>query len=256
MIVTEPGPDGIVGTADDGGPITIYNQDPSTFGNSSFFLTNPVETMGFDFLYNKYVGFSLVAHKRWSDNWQVLAPWDFGRAEGTFDGGGAGGAGSLLDNPNDDINREGLTIWDRTHLVKVTGNYLFPGIGVNLGMFLRVQSGEPMIRRALLPAPVGAGGPPEADINQTSDNIRVEERGRHVNTLSVERLDPITVLDLRAEKQFDLGRYGMLHLYADLFNVFNTNTVTEIEVDSSAAYDNIFWLVSPRVFRLGIGWDF
>ena len=60
----------------------------------------------------------------------------------------------------------------------------------------------------------------------------------------------------KLRKQFDIGKYGTLHLYADLFNVFNTNTVTDIEVDSSAAYNNIFWLVPPRIFRLGVGWDF
>jgi len=254
VTVTEPGPDGVVGTFDDGGPITIWSQDPATFGDELYYLTNPVESMGFDFLYNRYLGLSLVAQKRWSNNWQVLASWDIGRAEGTFDGGGAGGAGSLLDNPNDDINRQGRTIWDRPHLVKITGNYLFPEpIGVNLGMFLRLQSGEPMIRRALLPA---AGTPAQPPINQGYANVRVEQRGDHVNPWSVERLDPVSVIDLRGEKQFELGRYGLLHVYADLFNVFNTNTVTAIEVDSSASYDNIFWLVSPRVFRLGVGYDF
>ena len=80
--------------------------------------------------------------------------------------------------------------------------------------------------------------------------------GSEGDLLSVERLDPVAVLDLRAEKQFTMGRWGVLHVYADLFNVFNDNTVTAIEVDSSAAYNNIFWLVSPRVFRLGVGFDF
>ena len=37
---------------------------------------------------------------RWSNNWQLLASWDIGRARGTFDQGGAGGAGSILDDPD------------------------------------------------------------------------------------------------------------------------------------------------------------
>ena len=41
--------------------------------------------MGFDFLFNRYMGLSIVAHKRWSNNWQMLASWDIGRARGTFD---------------------------------------------------------------------------------------------------------------------------------------------------------------------------
>lgn len=256
VTVTEPGPDGIVGTADDGGPMIIYDQDPATFGDAHYFLTNPASSFGIDSLSNEYFGLSLVAHKRFSNNWQLMASWDVGRAAGTYDGGGAGGAGSLLDNPNDDLNRDGRTVWDRTHVVRVTGNYLFEGIGVNLGAFLRAQTGEPLIRRAILPAPVGVGGPPQVAINQVPVETRVEPRGEHRNPASRERLDPVTVLDLRAEKQFVVGRWGLLHVYADLFNLFNTNTVTAIEVDSSSAYDNIFRLVSPRVFRLGFGWEF
>jgi hypothetical protein len=254
VTVTDPGPDGVVGTKDDGGPITIYSQDPATFGNSLYYLTNPIQTMGFDFLYNRYTGVSLVAHKRWSNNWQVLASWDIGRSEGTFDGGGAGGAGGLLDNPNTDINRAGLTVWDRTHLVKVTGNYLFADpVGVNLGIFMRVQSGEPMTRNAMLPA---SGVPSQPSINQGTEHVRVEQRGRHVNTYGVERLDPVMIVDLRAEKQFTLGKYGLLHAYADLFNVFNTNEVLAIDVYSGANYNNIWNIVSPRVLRIGAGFDF
>lgn len=258
VTVTEPGPDGIVGTDDDGGPITIFDQDPSTFAQDVYFLTNPVRAMGFDFLYNRYVGLSLVGHKRWNNNWQLLASWDIGRARGTFDFGGAGGAGSILDDPNTDINRDGLTVWDRTHLVRVTGNYLIGDpFWVNLGMFLRLQSGEPMIRRAILPARVGGyDGPLETTINQDWEQVRVEARGEHQNPTSIQRLDTVAVLDLRAEKQFTVGRAGVLHLYFDLFNITNTNTETAIEVDSSAQYNNIFWLVSPRVFRFGIGYDF
>jgi hypothetical protein len=84
----------------------------------------------------------------------------------------------------------------------------------------------------------------------------VEERGHHFNKQSIERLGPVAVVDLRAEKQFLLSRYGMMSFYFDVFNLFNSNTETAIEVDSSDTYNNIFWMVSPRVFRLGFGWEF
>ena len=160
-------------------------------------------------------------------------------------------------DPNTDIDREGLTIWDRTHLVRVTTNYFFrEPIGVNLGAFLRLQSGEPLIRRAIFPAwDIDTGGP-ELDLTQGYTRIRVEPRGKHLNKYSIERLGTVAVLDLRAEKQLTVSRYGNLRLFFDVFNLFNANTETAIEVDSSATYNNIFWLVSPRVFRLGVGWDF
>ena len=64
------------------------------------------------------------------------------------------------------------------------------------------------------------------------------------------------IVDLRAEKQFTLGKYGLLHVYADLFNVFNTNKVLAIDVYSGENYNNIWNLVSPRVLRIGVGFDF
>src|SRR5262249_8847028 len=39
--ITDPGPDGILGTPDDGGKITVFNQDPNTLGHDAFKLTNP-----------------------------------------------------------------------------------------------------------------------------------------------------------------------------------------------------------------------
>ncbi|MED5559883.1 MAG: hypothetical protein VYE24_05610, partial [Acidobacteriota bacterium] len=58
------------------------------------------------------------------------------------------------------------------------------------------------------------------------------------------------------EKQFTLGKYGLVHIYTDLFNAFNTNEVLSIDVYSGANYNNIWNLVSPRVLRIGVGFDF
>ena len=70
------------------------------------------------------------------------------------------------------------------------------------------------------------------------------------------RLRILVSSDIGGTDPDDFQSMVHLFLYADMFNVFNSNSVTAIEVDSSAAYNNIFWLVSPRVFRLGLGFDF
>jgi hypothetical protein len=257
VTATDPGPDGVIGTVDDGAAMTIFDQQADTLGQSVYWLTNPLDTMGFDWLFNRYIGVSIVAQKRWSNNWQLLASWDIGRARGTFDNGGASDAGTLLDDPNTDLNREGLTVWDRTHLVRVTGNYFWGDpLNVNIGAFLRLQTGEPLIRRAIFPAWDLDTGGPELELTQGYTRIRVEERGNHLNKYSIERLGTVAVVDLRAEKEFPLSRYGVASFFFDVFNLFNTNTETAIEVDSSSTYNNIFWMVSPRVFRLGFGWEF
>lgn len=71
-----------------------------------------------------------------------------------------------------------------------------------------------------------------------------------------ERLDTVSIVDVRAEKRFTIGRYGLLHVYADLFNLFNTNAVTQQGNTSGVNFERVFNLVPPRVFRIGVGWDY
>ncbi|MFQ5744842.1 MAG: hypothetical protein ACE5HV_14820, partial [Acidobacteriota bacterium] len=248
--VTDPGPDGAFGTADDGGPLTIFNQDPSTLGQDVFFITNP-ENLGFTNLFNRYKGVSFVAHKRWSNNWQLLASWDVGEATTAFGfAGGSIATGPILDNPNGDLNRAGLSGFDRKHIVKVTGNYLFPDpIGINLGVFLRFQSGEPVPRDFRFSGSTFG-------LNQGTTTVNLAARGRDINPAGVRRLQNVKILDVRGEKQFRLGGAGMIHGYADLFNVFNTSTISSQRTRSASNFGGVRDLVSPRVFRLGIMYDF
>jgi len=38
--------------------------------------------------------------------------------------------------------------------------------------------------------------------------------------------DWLKMLDIRGEKQFAVGKYGVLHVYLDIFNAFNVNMIT------------------------------
>ncbi len=245
--VTDPGPDGVLGTPDDGGDLTIYSLDPEAFGRARFMISNPAR-FGFD-TFDRYNGVSLVVQKRWSQNWQMLASWDIGRAE-SYSGQRSNTIfGGALDNPNNDVNRAGLSPWDRTHLVKVTGNYVFAEpVGVNLGVFWRLESGAPLTRVADFRSRDVEG------LNQNRVRVRVAPPGE--DTIGGERLDTLNMVDVRAEKRFTLGRYGLLHIYADVFNLFNTNAVTRQGNISGVNFERVFDLVPPRVFRIGVGWDY
>ena len=128
----DPGPDGIFGTPDDGGPITLYGLTPPF--NDEFLITNP-EKFGFDQDYG-YRGIEFSVQKRWANNWQLLASYNYGRAK-SF-------RGIVGADPNLDINRNGVRdSFDRPHLIRLTGNYrIAEPIGVNLGVFLRLNSGQ------------------------------------------------------------------------------------------------------------------
>ena len=71
-----------------------------------------------------------------------------------------------------------------------------------------------------------------------------------------EREDFVTIVDIRAEKQVTIGKYGVLHFYFDVFNLFNANTITEFDWDLGKYYNEIQDILPPRVIRLGGAWDF
>src|SRR5438105_8194674 len=61
----DPGPDGQVGTADDGELITVFSK--ANPGNERYYFTNPPGS------FRHYDAVQLIASKRFSRNWQLLA---------------------------------------------------------------------------------------------------------------------------------------------------------------------------------------
>jgi hypothetical protein len=240
----DPGVDGIIGTADDGGPVTVWALDPDTFGTNVNLTTNP-NKYGFDD-HTDYKGVSFVVSKRWSDNWQVLASYDYGRGYST----GSSTSPNGLDNA-----RRAELFGSRPHNIKFTGNYLIAEpIGINLGAFIRAQSGEPVqanytYSRDVINPPNGPF-PSQGNTGRTIDARGEGNNGR------VEREDFVTIVDIRAEKQVTVGKYGVLHFYFDVFNLFNSNVITEFAWTLGPNYGAIQDVLPPRVIRLGGAWDF
>lgn len=243
----DPGPDGILGTADDGGPLTVWNQDRSTFGNNFYMVTNPA-AWGFDTDYS-YRGLELVARKRFSRRWQMLGSWTIGRIDSNLAGGAGINARGVFDNPNADIGRAGRSAEDRTHVVKLNGSYLFADpIGVNLAVSLRHESGLPVRRFFRLPRGL---------VNQGRPSIVAGGYGVDDNPASLGgRLDSITLLDLRLEKQFAISGAGRLTLMLDAFNILNDNSVRSAVQGAGPVYGQPRAIVPPRMLRLGLGWWF
>ncbi len=244
----DPGIDGIIGTADDGGPVTIYGlitENPDLRGTNNRLSTN-VTKFGFPGK-TDYKGVSLAVSKRWANNWQLLGSYDYGRG---FQ------QGNDYRNPNRAFNnRDQEMFGSRPHNFKVTANYLFAEpIGVNLGLFVRAQSGEPV--RADYTYDDSLLEPPNSPYDfQGNTFINVDARGEG-NNGRPERENFVTIVDVRAEKQVTIGKYGVLHFYFDVFNLFNSNTITEFEWTLGRRYGEIQDILPPRVIRLGGAWDF
>lgn len=136
------------------------------------------------------------------------------------------------------------------HIVKLNGSYLFADpVGVNLAVSLRHESGIPVNRSFRTERGV---------LNQGRARVAAAPTGEDDNGASLGgRLDPITILDLRAEKQFSLpSRWGRLTVTVDAFNLLNENATRSAVTSAGRFYGLIFDIVPPRLVRLGFGWMF
>jgi len=243
----DPGNDGIIGTADDGGPITLWARDPAV-ANDGLLLTTNTPQWGLDG-YTDYQGVNVTFRKRWAGNWQMLASYDYGR--GYFASTGA--------TPNGyDNNRRQQMFGSRPHMFKVTANYLFaPPVGVNLGVFVRANSGEPV--QADYNYDDAFIEPPNSPYCCQGNQFRVVDargEGNDVGSDRPQREAFVTIVDVRLEKQVTISKYGILHFYVDVFNLFNSNVVTEFEWTLGRRYGEIIDILPPRVIRIGGAWDF
>lgn len=200
--------------------------------------------------YRKYWGIELLFHKRFSDNWQMLASYIYSKTTGTIDNGWMDDIGYAsvwgepwAYGPNFWINGDGQSTYDPTHMLKLQGTYVFP-YGIQLSAYFRAITGrawaqEYWTRRL-------AHGKVE---------FFTEKRGS--NHYEMEK-----ILDVRLEKIFTFADKFRLGLMFDMFNVFNANTVddwgTRIGYDwipgeyPSTSGHELYGIVPPRQIRLGL----
>lgn len=236
----DPGPDGRLGTADDGGVVTAYRK--TNPGNEFYQYTNPPEA------YRTYDAVQFIGSKRYADGWQVQGSYTWSRTVGTVSNHwhvnaaryDLGNPGSFV-NPNAFINAYGRAPFDFTHEVKVLGSYRIPQWGGFLlsGVY-RGHSGYAWGRAARVSLP-SAGA---------AQGIRMEPRGTR-------RTEAMSTLDLRVEKHIPLGRDWKVGLFFDIFNVGNRGVpdaeqVAPIEQTSGPNFGEPIRWVEPRTLRVGV----
>lgn len=221
---------------------TVYSQVNSP-GDNEYIVTNvhkdKYPIIGFE-PERKYTGLEFLVNKKFSNNWTVLASYVYSKATGNMDnlwsgrGYNSQGNSRMFTDPNYQINSQGRLSIDPTHMVKVQGSFILP-LDINLGFNFSYITGNTYNKYLRV----------ASEINQRAVNILADEAG------SVYRYDAKTNLDLRVQKDFKFGkiRVGVL---ADVFNVFNDGTVTEVETQAGEYYGDTVSIVYPRVFRLGL----
>ena len=227
----DPGPDGLEGTGDDNGPITLHYD--SGAAAASLFLTNPPNA------HRHYDGFQMVATRRGRGRWSAEASYTWSRERGTFDNESlSNAAGSDLGQygnftlPDRALYTGFVSTNDRPHDVKILGTYAMC-CGVRVSGIYRYLSGRPWSR--------------EINVSPLTHllSIGVEPTGAR-------RLEPtFNDADLRVEKMFQI-RGSRVGAYADVFNVNNRGAALGIERRSGPRLGVPKAWREPRTLRLGL----
>ena len=227
MEVRDPGPDGMAGTGDDGGMLTVFNLRPEFVGLNQ----RVVQTV--DRFTTGYKGVELIAQKRLSNDWQALVSYSYNDTDTWSRGGQWENTNpGLFTNPNLLVNAKGKSFYDRTNQLKFIGTWHAP-FGVRASGVMRYQTGQPIARTFLV-----------RDLNQGSATILAAPIGS-------ERLSNVTTFDIALFRDFYAG-WARIAPELNIFNITNSNTETQLNTAAGSAYGNVLNFLSPRIIRFAI----
>lgn len=225
--IQDPGPDGVLGTTDDGGQFTAYNLAKAKVGLAQNYITQRPGYM------TSFNGVELTINKRYSDKWQFMGSVTYGNSKVTL-------PLEAVNDPNNRVMQDGaVDANNATWIIKASGSYDLPW-GFNVGAFFNFHSGYPTQRTFNTSTSL---------LNQGRQSVQVEKVGASY-------YPDIAMLDFRLSKVFTLGNFGKLEVMADGFNLFNAYTTQGWNTLSSSTYHTITSVLSPRILRLGVKWAF
>ena len=224
IATVDPGADGKVGTADDGGAVTYYDYDPAVAG-PAFDKSLALNVAGYT---DRYDNIEVAVDKRMSNRWQLLTSF-LGTKKNVWIAGPP-------TNPDEAFFPKDQT-WDRTF--RTAGSFQMPW-GVSTAAIYEYQSGAAQARDVLFRTGLK---------QQSSVTLRMEPLGAH-------RLPANKLLSFRAAKRVSLPHSHHATLQFDLYNALNANDATTQSVRSGPTFGQITAILPPRVARLGFTYTF
>jgi len=229
----DPGNDGVVGTPDDPAGVRFtYYDYPAAFAG---FANQDSEYVNDTSANRSYTSYEVELNRRYGNNWQFRSSYSatkktepFGTSDNTVIAG--------LD-PNTEINAayDGLLEWE----FRTAASYLFR-YGILTSANFDIRSGEYWERSVQFRGPVGSRIPTQV--------LRVEPRGSR-------QADSLKMLDIRAEKRFNVGGTRRLAVTLNVYNVLNSNSPLGIQGRSGPQFGFVTNIPPGRLvegaFRLG-----
>jgi hypothetical protein len=241
--ILDPGPDGIEGTSDDQ-QFTVYEQNPSTFGQDRFLLTNPpgLRTMNT----------GLIAEL--GDEWRRLAFRVSFVAEKSYGPTNPGNAvfendpgviGSLFLDPNTAIHAAGRSFMDRAYVAKAQVSYRFPTAlgGIEVASVAAYLDGLPFARQLLV---TGLAQGPFV----VAATVRGSPEGGHRTQYAIN-------WNLRLRREFPLPA-GRIAAALDILNVTNAGQrIQERDLSGPSFNQRLPVAIQPpRLARIDIRYEF
>jgi hypothetical protein len=223
----------------DGKDYTFYN-DLDPYRDQEEYIMNPKGAT------RDYDGIEVTLSKRYSHGWAFNASYVYNNARGflSTSGSGAFGRTAMYADPNAHVNNEGRFPNSRPHQFKFNGLVRGP-LGINLSCYFLYQSGARYTKIISTNKLVGL-----KTLGQGNGVINIEKRGSSSYPNYYQ-------LDLKIEKEFKISNISF-SVFADAFNVFNTNISTEyytVDIANTKHYLETTKIQKPRVLRLGVKLD-
>ncbi|QTH63871.1 TonB-dependent receptor [Psychrosphaera ytuae] len=187
--------------------------------------TIPAADLNYPESIRKYTAIDISVEKAWDGVWFMNAAYTWSKSEGNNEGyirsdNGQDDAGltTLFDQPGLLDGAYGLLPNDRTHQIKAYGTYQITE-NFNVGANFSYQSGRPKNAFGYHPTDVFA---------QAYGSESFYAAGKLAPRGSYGRTDSVMQLDLSASYTVPVGE-STVTFRADVFNVFNSDTVTEVD---------------------------
>jgi hypothetical protein len=217
--VSDPGPDGRAGTADDGGSIPAFNLAQAFVGlPTQSLVTNVPGESEFD-------TFEIAMNKRLSQRWSASASYSFTWAK----------TARLPLNPNSCINANADCQDETTdYSFKLNGSFDLPA-GVRLSPVYRFQAGNNYARTFV------------ATLNYANPTLNAEP-------MNANRTAHVNLLDIRIDRAITIAGKRLMPFF-DMYNVTNNNAEQNITVSSGTSWLRPINIVPPRLLRVGVKVD-
>jgi len=219
VTVTDPGPDGRLGSADDGATLTAFDLTAESLSGPPVNLTTNLPDSA-----NDYYTWEITATKRPSKRWSLVTSFTK-----TWNREAALGTGTDF-TPNALVNATGNQDRFTTWQAKLYATLNLPR-DFRLVPVVRSQSGTPFARTFVQTLTYG---------NAT---IKTEP-------IAANRTPDITLADVRTEKAFRVGPARVMGFF-DVYNIFNTNAERTLTTSSGPSWLRPTVITGPRILRLG-----